>query len=251
MDTRSRTFQQKKLRPVAAAWLSMALFVVCWIPLVYAADAPVPLVESGQPVNWWFVFKFNSAAFPGCGGSAKRQCLFGGTVRQYAHFSQQFVYASNKSPRLKDGSNYAGDTTTDPIGATFEEVYDGAFYYVIWNDQFYNDPVIKGCSKSCGKPWGHSKGMLVWNDAGQGMVLQVTTPSWPASGSRRFPRATDGNTLGCIEDDNVEVSQHFFALKLTKGDVIQVLRALRNASVVTDPSKPQMSYYRKLWIVTG
>ena len=27
----------------------------------YAADAPAPLLKKGQPVDWWFVFKLNSA----------------------------------------------------------------------------------------------------------------------------------------------------------------------------------------------
>jgi hypothetical protein len=196
-------------------------------------------LEKGRPVDWWFVFKFNSAAFPGCGATAARQCPFGGDVQNYSHFSQQFVYASSESPTLKQGSDCVGDTTEDPLGATFEEIYDGSFHYLIWNDQFYDDPVIEGCSKSCGAPWGHSKGMLAWNDSGEGLVMQVTTPSWPAAGSKRFPR-TDGNTLGCVQDDNVQVSQHFFALKLSKSDLLGVLTALQNASVVTDPSKPQI-----------
>src|SRR5947199_2640123 len=38
---------------------------------------------------------------------------------------------------------------------------------------------------SCSSPWGHSKGVLAWNDAGEGFVMQVSTPSWPASGSER------------------------------------------------------------------
>jgi len=82
--------------------------------------------------------------------------------------------------------------------------------------------------------------MLAWNSAGEGMVLQVSTPSWPASGSKNSPRKTDGNTLGCVNDDNVEVSQHFFALKLTKNDLLKVLSALQNASVVTDPKNAQI-----------
>ena len=87
---------------------------------------------------------------------------------------------------------------------------------------------------------GHSKGMLAWNDAGEGSVIQVSTPSWPAAGSAKFPGKTDGNTLGCVKDDNVMVSQHFFALKLTKDDLVQVLTALGNASVVTDTSNRQV-----------
>ena len=197
-------------------------------------------MEKGHPVQWWFVFKFNSKTFPGCGGGATRACLFGGEPQDYKWFSQQFVYASSETPSFQEGNGCAGDTAADPIGATFDQVYNGSFYYAIWNDQFYDDPVIKGCAKECGAPWGHSKGMLAWNEAGEGFVMQVTTPSWPAAGSKRFPRKTDGNTLGCVVDDNVEVSQHFFALKLTKDDLVKILMALRNASAVTDPANPQL-----------
>ena len=81
---------------------------------------------------------------------------------------------------------------------------------------------------------------MAWNDAGDGFVLQVSTPSWPAAGSKNHPRQSDGNTLGCVKDNDVLVSQHFFALKLTKGDLVAVLQGLSNASVVTDPGNPQI-----------
>ena len=200
--------------------------------------APVPLLAKGKPVGWWVVFKLNAGTFPDCGGG-KRGCPFGGTVKTYKD-AQQYLFASNESPTLKQGSGCAGDTDTDPIGATFDQVYNGSFNYLIWNDQFYDDPVIKGCTKECGSPWGHSKGLLAWNDTGNGFVMQVSTPSWPAAGSKSHPRQTDGNTLGCIKDDDVMVSQHFFALTLNKNDVVSVLQALGNASVVTDPSNSQI-----------
>jgi len=228
---------------LAVAFILLTILSGSPQPVAYAADstaAPVPLLEKGHPVEWWFVFKFNSAAFPGCAGGATRACVFGGEVQDYKWFGQQYVYASSENPSLQQGSDCAGDTTADPIGATFDQVYDNSFYYVIWNDQFYDDPAIKGCTKACGAPWGHSKGMLAWNVAGEGFVLQVTTPSWPAAGNKKFPRKTDGNTLGCVKDDNVEVSQHFFALRLTKDDLVKVLMALQSASVVTDPKNPQV-----------
>ena len=203
-----------------------------------AVTAPAPLLQKGHPVDWWFVFKLNST-FPECGGTT-RECRFGGEVQDYNKFGQQFVFASSENETLQQGSGCAGDTLDDPLGATFDEVYTNSFHYVIWNDQFYDDPDIQGCSESCGAPWGHSKGLLAWNDAGEGMVMQVTTPSWPASGSNNFPRKSDGNTLGCVKDNNVLVSQHFFALKLTKDDVTQVLTALKNSSVVTDVKNPQI-----------
>jgi hypothetical protein len=203
-------------------------------------SAPVPLLAKGHPVTWWFVFKLNSKTFPGCAGTAQRVCLFGGKTQKYNAFSQQFAYASSENGTLQQGTGCADDTTTDPIGATFDEVYNNSFHYLIRNDQFYNDPKIKGCVKSCSSPWGHSKGMLAWNDDGEGFVMQVTTPSWPASGNKKFPRKTDGNTIGCVEDNDVLVSQHFFALQLTKNGLIKVLNALQNASVVTDVTNPQI-----------
>ena len=203
--------------------------------LAYADSKPSPLLSDGQPVDWWFVFKFNTESFPGCGGSASRACLFGGSVQTYRNFGQQFAFASSKDGKLKQGGGCVGDTTADPLGATFNEVYNGSLSYVIWNDQFYGDPIA---SESA--PAGHSKGMLAWNSDGDGLVLQVSTPSWPAAGNPSNSRKTDGNTLGCVKDNDVLVSQHFFSLKLTKADVVAVLKGLQNASVVTDPQSPEI-----------
>jgi Deoxyribonuclease II/TIR domain/zinc-ribbon domain len=223
-------------RPASAVTVSVS----CGAPGLPACRGLVPLLQKGSPVDWWFVFKLNSATFPECSGGATRTCPFGGDVQPYQNFSQQFVYASSDSPTLQQGDGCAGDTINDPIGATFSEVYNGSYHYVVWNDQFFGDPEINGCSESCGAPWGYSKGIVAWNDAGEGLVMQVSTPSWPASGSQDFPRKTDGNTLGCVKDNDVQVSQHFFALRLTKDDLVKVLTALGNASVVTDPKNPQI-----------
>ena len=188
--------------------------VKCGAAGMPACTTPSPLLQRGRPVDWWVVFKFNAATFPGCGGSATRACPFGGDVQSYKDFSQQFAYASSESPTLQQGNGCVGDTMDDPVGATFDEIYNGPYHYVVWNDQFYDDPDIKGCSESCGAPWGHSKGIVAWNDAGEGLVIQVSTPSWPGAGSQDSPRKTDGNTLGCVKDNDVQVSQHFFALRL-------------------------------------
>ncbi|MEJ7687619.1 MAG: deoxyribonuclease II family protein [Variovorax sp.] len=201
--------------------------------------APAPLLRTGKPVDWWFVFKLNTSAFPGCGGP-DRACPFGGEVQNY-RFGQQFLYGSSEEPTLQKGGGCVGETTEGPLGATFDQVYNAShYYYVLWNDQFYGDPFIAGCTMMCASPWGHSKGMLAWNDAGEGFVLQVTTPSWPAAGSKQFPRKTDGNTLGCVRDDDVKVSQHFFSLRLNADDVVAVLHGLQNASVATDPANRQI-----------
>jgi hypothetical protein len=205
-----------------------------------ALDSPTPFLSNNHPVTWWFAFKFNTASFVGCGDAgAQTSCMFGGSVQSYAK-SQQFVVASSEQPALQKGGGCIGTTLDDPVGATFNQIYGGNYHYVVWNDQFYDAPKITGCTKECSSPWGHSKGILAWNDQGTGLVMQVSTPSWPASGSGTHPRTGDGNTLGCVLDDDVKVSQHFFALKLTELDVRRVLLALQNASVVTDPADTQI-----------
>ena len=178
------------------------------------------------------MFKFNASVFPGCGGNAQRACPFGGQPQPYKNFGQQFAYASSDSPTLAQGSGCAGgstgDASVDPIGATFDEVYNGSYHYVVWNDQFYDDPKIAGCTKECGSPWGHSKGMVAWDDAGRGTCdagLDARPGQPPAA--QHHPRKSDGNTLGCVKDNDVQVSQHFFALRLTKDDVVKVLTALQ------------------------
>ena len=150
------------------------------------AASPEPLLAPGHAVKWWFVFKLNAAKFGGCSGGASRSCPFGGTVQDYV-YGQQFVYASDETEAqdganvLQEGSGCVG-SIRDPVGATVDQIYHGQYNYVVWNDQFYDDPEIAGCSKNCASPWGHSKGILAWNDAGEGLVMQVTTPSWPAAG---------------------------------------------------------------------
>jgi hypothetical protein len=213
-------------------------------PAWSAGQAPVPLLsKNGDAVDWWFAFKFNSQnTFAGCGAdTGKRTCIFGGMVQAKDRFGQQFAIASSRDNALSDGKGCVGTSTNDPIGATFDQVYNGNFNYVIWNDQFYGDPSLSTCkSSSCGAPWGHSKGLLAWNDAGEGFVMQVSTPSWPGSGSSSIKRKA-GNTLGCIaSNNNLLASQHFFALKLNKSDLIKVLNALKSAGVVTDPTKLQI-----------
>jgi hypothetical protein len=219
----------KKIRTYGLIWSVL----VCIASL---AAQPVPLIDSQTKVDWWFVFKFNSKSFPASCATAQRECPFGGTAQPYQAYSQQFAFASSANPQLQQGGTCVGVTKADPVGATFGQLYNGNFFYVVWNDQFYGDPMATKF-----QPWGHSKGMLAWDESGNGFVMQVTTPDWPGSGNSQNPRKTIGNTLGCISGDNdIEVSQHFFALKLNGSDVVAVLKALANASVVTDPKNPQI-----------
>jgi hypothetical protein len=222
-----------RVAPPPAALLAMA----------DPAPSPAPqAIAGGKPVTWWFAYKFSSSSFPTRVDDPNRDCPFGGTpIRQ--GFSQRYVSASSANPALVDGPSLLGASTADPLGATFAKIYGGKYYFVVWNDQFKDDPVVKGpeCTTTqCGSPWGHSKGILAWDKDGNGVVIQVTTPSWPGSGSAAHPRAA-GNTLGCVTNDNdVSNAQDFFALTLKPNDVKMVLQALALASVSTDIANPQL-----------
>ena len=223
----------RKRNPAPCLAAAILLWMCCIAAVAAQPDsAPTPLLNKGQSVDWWFVFKFNTSSMPECSLSAQRACAFGGTIKEEKSYSQSFAFASSADPKLQQGGGCIGETTADPLGATFDEVYNGQLFYVVWNDQFDGDPIA-----SKGGPAGHSKGLLAWNGDGNGFVLQVSTPSWPGSGSSKHPRKTDGNTLGCTTDNNILVSQHFFALKLNKDDVVAVLKGLVNASVVSDPAQ--------------
>jgi len=203
-----------------------------------------PLLDQSEPVEWSFSFKFNAEEMPGNIAEIHDRGLFDapGIIRpkyegQAAKFSRHYLCASslNAKLRLGQGKDVLGSSLDDPLGATFGQVYLAAKppYFVVWNDQFYGQPINSGES-----PWGHSKGILAWDENGEGFVLQVSTPSWPGAGNKRNPRQGDGNTLGFVKDDNIEVSQHFFSLKLRGDDVSTVLKALYNASVLTEPDNP-------------
>jgi len=212
-------------------------------PSTSSTQAPSPIVEQHQ-VQWWAAFKLNAVVFPTVQDDQRRGCTFGGgTPQPYAKlkFSQQYIVASSQDPAFQTGVGLLGVGPDDPLGQTFSQIYNHSYHYVVWNDQLKGAPQLSQCGKSdCASPWGHSKGLLAWDDAGDGVIVQVTTPSWPGAASQQNPRTGDGNTLGCVTDDNVEFSQDFFALKLTKDDLVAVLHALANSSVVTDPKNPQL-----------
>jgi len=214
-----------------------ALAPVLWLFGASASAAPWPMADEAHRSTWVFAYKFNVGTFPTV---APTTCLFGGVPEPDAG-SQRYILASKTLPALRDGPGLIGTSTADPVGATFAKIYASGLNFVVWNDQFYLHPAIAGCGESCGGPWGHSKGVVAWDADGRGLVLQVTTPSWPGSGTSAAPRAGDGNTLGCVEDNNVKAAQHFFALRLSPADTAAVLDALANASVVTDISSPQLA----------
>jgi hypothetical protein len=228
--------------------LRSALFAIALIALATSEEAsaqpagvngpPTPLLDAIHPVDWVFAYKFNASSFPTKGELKK--CLFGGKPRTDA-VSLKYAVASSSFGALLNGPGLIGTGLDDPVGATFNEIYNGNLFFVVWNDQFNGHPRVTGCGDDCDAPWGHLKGILAWDSAGNGIMLQVSTPAWPGSGTAQVRRTGDGNTLGCTIKNNVKFAQHFFALKLTPADTAVVLDALVNASAPADIHNPQIA----------
>lgn len=220
--------------------VAIAAFAGIAAPLAVAQPAPIPtpLLDSTHPVDWFFAYKFNGNSYRTDG--QQTACAFGGKVNKEKS-SQKFVIASVGAPALADGVGLIGTSTSDPVGATFAEIYESDLSFIVWNDQFYGDPRLS-CGAKCDGRWGHSKGILAWDQAGNGLIVQVSTPDWPGAGNKAVPRPREGNTLGCEQlTNNMLYGQHFFALKLSPADTGLVLDALVHSSVVTDPKNSQIA----------
>ena len=235
------TFRASWLRFVISVCFTVMLEAAPIVPAAaqpLATPPPSPLMRVNEPHEWVFAFKGNNKSFP---TEAPTDCLFGGTSQKKSE-SQQYAVANSDFTNLVEGLGLIGTSVADPLGATFSEIYNSSLNFVVWNDQFYGHPLLKSCGQSCAGSWGHSKGIVAWDENGDGIMLQVSTPAWPGSGTSSSPRTGSGNTLGCIaKPNNLIFSQHFFALKLSPSDTATILDALANASVVTEVAKSQLA----------
>ena len=93
--------------------------------------APTPLLDATQPADWIFVYKFNASTFPTT--HELTSCMFGGTPSTDKS-SQAFAFASSRSSTLVKGNGLIGTSLNDPVGATFNEIYNSSLSFVVWND---------------------------------------------------------------------------------------------------------------------
>ena len=225
--------------------------------------------------DWWFIFKVNTAfgeMYPNSSTCFKsyypkvitkdnRSCPFDSNKIPptdgywYYGWNLDYYLATSHNPSLQFQNGCLG-SSKGPLENLFSKIYNGNNYYVIWNDQFKGDPDTSpldtpenrkytygksACPNGgdCFNPWGHSKGVISWDENGNGIMLQVTTPNWPRSGSKDYP-SQQANSLGCDSHNNVTASQHFFAFKINKNDLIKILQCMINTCIVTLPNNKQV-----------
>ena len=177
-----------------------------------------PLDGKGNPVDWWFLVKLPQGATSVCSGCASPACPSWQGSRSGGVC---YWYADSNNPTLRFYSDLGFDClsgTNNPVTQTLNQMKGRS--YIIWNDQG-SKTSKPGTYPDKGAPIAHSKGAAAFGGS-TGFIMNVSTPNFPDP---------DLYTLGCQEDDNVEVSQHFFAFSVNKSGMSSWAAAVANAQL--------------------
>ena len=186
----------------------------------------------GNPVDWFAVVKLPQDAIdcdcpppPSCPSDASdsRDASGGGQYWDDKRASGLcYLYADNNKPEFtwfRDAGFGCLSEENNPVTQTLNQRPGND--YAIWNDQM-SKSAIPGTYKDCSSPRAHSKGAMIVGKSGRGVILNASTPDFPDP---------DSNVLGCSEDDNTEVTQHFFAASLPIDAMYKWKKAMVNAEL--------------------
>jgi len=167
------------------------------------------LNERGEAVDWFVILKVPKDDHSPIPSIAEGYAyLYGDAV------SRGSTFWTNSSQSLADPSS--------SVGRTLTQIYDGASDssngYVFYNDELPNGPTSDS--------YGHSKGQLMWSDAGQGFWLIHSVPKYaesPSNGQSTYEYPETGVDYGqsmlCITMDIKNIDQAFAQLQLTNPQV--------------------------------
>ncbi|MFA6035188.1 MAG: deoxyribonuclease II family protein [Myxococcota bacterium] len=180
----------------------------------------MPLDGNGKPVDWWFLLKLPQGATSLCSGTTSPGCQYWQAPRAGGVC---YLYADSNNPSLQLYSspklgfdNLVGPN--NPVTRTLNQITGKSF--IIWNDQGSKTSKPNKYPDK-GAPIAHSKGAAAFGVA-SGFVMNASTPNFPDP---------DLYTLGCQQDDNVEVSQHFFCFSLKKDGMTSWAQSIANAQL--------------------
>jgi deoxyribonuclease-2 len=186
---------------------------------LYAMD------ETGNPVDWWFMYKI--------AGKAKGKTKWTGT---------EYVYFDARKPAI--GKLTLSDERVDKNGVlpeTLQQIYSKeatANPHLGWF--FYNDenPITGKTNSSRG----HTKGVLAFDLASNtGFWLIQSTPKFPPKGTYSFPTTGEPNaqTMLCITLKDATVAQSI-AKQMFTAQQPQVYLASKVPAELTDPNDPRV-----------
>jgi hypothetical protein len=178
----------------------------------------VPRDGKGNAVDWWFLIKMPQGATSVCTGCANPGCQYWQSSRSGGVC---YWYADSNNPTLQPYTALGFDCLTgpnNPLTRTLNQMKGKT--YIIWNDQGSKTSKPNTYPDEFA-PIAHSKGAAAFGDE-TGFIMNVSTPDFPDP---------DLYTVGCQEDDNVEVSQHFFCFSADKASMTAWANAMANAQL--------------------
>jgi hypothetical protein len=178
----------------------------------------MPLDGDGNAVDWWFLLKLPQGATSLCSGTVSPGCQYWQTQRAGGVC---YLYADSNHPTLQLYNKLGFDNLVgpnNPVTRTLNQITGKS--YIIWNDQG-SKTSKPGTYPDKGAPTAHSKGAAAFGST-SGFVMNVSTPNFPDP---------DLFTVGCQQDDNVEVSQHFFCFSLKKDGMTSWAQSIANAQL--------------------
>jgi hypothetical protein len=177
-----------------------------------------PLDGNGNPVDWFFCLKFPE----GMGCDCKSASCTHWDDKKSKGLCYLYADSNNPIVRLNSDIGYGClNETNNPVTQTLQQLTSDASY-VIWNDQGKLTSQ-NGSYKDCGAPHAHSKGAagIISNT---GFIMNCSTPYFPDP---------DNFLLGCQDDDNAELSQHFFCFSVGSSDFSKWASTVANAKLCT------------------
>nr|AIG56182.1 secreted protein [Achlya hypogyna] len=212
---------------VLAAWLAVQI-------VAESNDEVFALDGDGRPVAWWFVLKLPAQVRSATGTFMPTPCdcappACASPEEPLRAHGLCYLYADANNPVLRHfrdvGYDCLGQGGRDPVSQTLRQKQT-ATHWGYFNDQLNGLAFMQQKSLVCGGSSSfnaHSKGMVAFEAATGGFVLQTSTPNFPDPSSPAFV------PLGCQADNNVEYAQHLFAMSLDAAELLTLATGWQSA----------------------
>ncbi|OQR98163.1 hypothetical protein ACHHYP_09047 [Achlya hypogyna] len=192
----------------------------------------------GNAVDWWAIIKLPSQVTTAAGKKVQSHCDCP-TPACSSDASRAsglcYLYADSKNATFRYfrdlGYGCLGQGGNDPLSQTIKQK-QMAPYWAYYNDQFYAIAAGASASRQCSGTSAfnaHAKGMVAFDAVTGGFALQSSIPNFPDPSP---PPATDAFVpLGCQDENNVQYSQHLFAMSLGPEGIERLGHGLQAARV--------------------
>ncbi|CAK4090154.1 unnamed protein product [Aphanomyces euteiches] len=197
----------------------------------------------GNPVSWWFVLKLPWQTRNAKGEYIDTPCdcprpdcsNVNVEIQDERKFGLCYLYADANNSTLRYfrdvGFDCLGQGGNDPVSQTLR-AGKNATYWAYFNDQYNGIAEKQDKKRTCSADDGfnaHAKGAVAFEADTGGFILQTSTPNFPDPTIASSDEQDDFVRLGCQHDNNVEYSQHLFAMSVGSDGIDLVGNAWHSA----------------------